>query len=455
MDATRFNEQMSNLNAAFNAGQHDKSLSLARGLIAEVETDSIIQAEQLGWPVFYALKTLHQQEDWQGYAELMTSKAIWLVGIGPRNHAFACSLMMESLYRSEQPEGIPQWGAECCMLRLRDQDYDSLNMAISTARNLLEDSGRPELEVDFLERLIAVAAETEENELAVYAQRWALEVAEANAALLAETRKRCMGRLEDWKALGADTESEVMPFLLEIGGESWFSELLDPKDRKAHELGGKLFAVANGGDRSALMALLDEAKDSNLCDLAGRTALQVVAFAGESALVDALLQRADIDVDRANLQKRTALAQASDQGHTEIVKRLLAAGASPDVPDLNEQTPLILAAWQNHLDTVNALLEAGAALDLLDATGNCALSLAATEDVPEVVRALLKGGADVNAATPLGHTALMKAAMEGQTQVAKVLLEAGADAAMKDQHEMTARDWAEQEGHEETLAVLP
>jgi ankyrin repeat protein len=454
MDGKKFKERMSAVDSAYQRSALDTALTEARSLIADLESEPIIEAEQIAWPIFYALKAMHGKEDWKGYTETMNSRGAFLVGSGVKNHAFACSLMMEALYRTEQADEIPKWGAECCHLRVRDGDFESLNMAMSTARNLLSDLERVDLEVAFLESLIDVGKKTEVNQLSVHAQRWALETAASDDELLAAARKRCMERLDDWKALASDMESQVIPFLMEICKEEWFLSLLDPAERKRQELSSKLFEPANAGDVEATLALLDDAGDPNLSDMMGRTALGISAFVAKTELVEALLAREGTNVDHANLQKRTPLAQAADQGHTEIVAKLLAAGASPDIADLNEQTPLILASWQNHIETVKALLTAGPKLDLRDVSGNDALTLAATEDVPDIVVALLDAGADVNATTSLGHTPLMKAAMEGQTKIVEILLERGADMTARDKNGMTAQDWAKQEGHDETAAAF-
>ena len=56
-----------------------------------------------------------------------------------------------------------------------------------------------------------------------------------------------------------------------------------------------------------------------------------------------------------------ALWMASQDGHTNVIKLLLAYHADPNIPDMeNAASPLMMAAQSNHLESVAALLAAGA-----------------------------------------------------------------------------------------------
>ena len=78
---------------------------------------------------------------------------------------------------------------------------------------------------------------------------------------------------------------------------------------------------------------------------------------------------------------------ASEGGHLEIVKVLLAAGARVDaVDDCTEDTPLNLASYWGHLEIVDVLLAAGARVDLADYLGK------------KPIDVVCKGGNDQNKA---------------------------------------------------------
>lgn len=72
------------------------------------------------------------------------------------------------------------------------------------------------------------------------------------------------------------------------------------------------------------------------------------------------------------------------------------------------------------------------------------LGLAARDDDEETVRALLDSGADVNGRSPGGLTALMLAAGAGAHHAADALRENGAYVALRDEHNRSALDFAEE-----------
>ncbi|MEV7739689.1 ankyrin repeat domain-containing protein [Streptomyces sp. NPDC088921] len=63
------------------------------------------------------------------------------------------------------------------------------------------------------------------------------------------------------------------------------------------------------------------------------------------------------EVDTPNAARRTALDLAAREGHTEIVRLLLAAGADPQqqTGEYDETTPLCQAAMHGHTEAVRVL----------------------------------------------------------------------------------------------------
>ncbi|KAJ9445163.1 putative ankyrin repeat protein R911 [Diplonema papillatum] len=64
----------------------------------------------------------------------------------------------------------------------------------------------------------------------------------------------------------------------------------------------------------------------------------------------------------------TALSAASRNGHSEVVKELIAAGAKVDVPGDYGSTALSAASGNGHSEVVKELIAAGAKVDV---PGDC------------------------------------------------------------------------------------
>ncbi len=132
-----------------------------------------------------------------------------------------------------------------------------------------------------------------------------------------------------------------------------------------------------------------------------------------------------------------------------MVRRLLEAGANPNLALLSGETPLMVAARSGYPDVVSQLLAKDANINAHGTRGQTALMWAAAQKHPDVVKVLLANHADVNlrsdswsqvmAVPPHGYlgynkaiphggeTALMFAARVGDLESAKLLVAAGAN----------------------------
>ncbi|KAJ8373511.1 hypothetical protein SKAU_G00040910 [Synaphobranchus kaupii] len=117
-----------------------------------------------------------------------------------------------------------------------------------------------------------------------------------------------------------------------------------------------------------------------------------------------------------------ALYSAAQNGHTECVKLLLAAGVPADVPDKKGFTPLHTAAAQGKSRCVEVLVGVATDVDRLAAGGQTALFLASGSGSSESVRALLVAGADRTLVTTDGWTTLHAAASAGHVTSLELLL---------------------------------
>jgi len=123
----------------------------------------------------------------------------------------------------------------------------------------------------------------------------------------------------------------------------------------------------------------------------------------------------------------TALHVASHNGHTEIVKLLLEAGAKVNV-QTRRYARLISPKLSQYPFTTS--VESDVRLDLEDRVETIyeytPLMLASQNGSTETVKLLLENGAKVNVETRNGTTALHVASQNGHTEIVKLLFEAGA-----------------------------
>ncbi|HMN41907.1 MAG TPA: ankyrin repeat domain-containing protein [Phycisphaerales bacterium] len=192
-------------------------------------------------------------------------------------------------------------------------------------------------------------------------------------------------------------------------------------------------AIAQDLDR-AVIAILDRKPDVNLGDAhAGMTALHVAVVRGKTQLVRRLLL-AGADVNRPfgkpGGPQWMCLVTAMKQRNLEMIRVLLDAGAKPDcdmqpdAPDPNDRglSPLVAAT--------------------------CAGDI-------EVMRLLIKHGANVNHWPASTMSPLMNAAFVGQTEAAKLLVESGAIIELQSMKFKTnAYEIARQRGHAELANFL-
>ena len=100
----------------------------------------------------------------------------------------------------------------------------------------------------------------------------------------------------------------------------------------------------------------------------------------------------------------------------------------PDLVNVFGQSPLFCASVNGHVEVVRLLVEAGADKDFAY-NGETALTCASQSGHAEVVRLLVEAGANKDWANKEGggYTALMHSASNGNFEIARFLVEAGVD----------------------------
>jgi ankyrin repeat protein len=134
------------------------------------------------------------------------------------------------------------------------------------------------------------------------------------------------------------------------------------------------------------------------------------------------------DVNAREVDGTTPLHWAAREDNVEEVRRLLRAGARPDVANRYGVTPLALAAANGNAAILDLLIAAGADPNAASVQSEPVLMSATRSGNIEAVRCLLGHGANVNAREAWqGETALMWAAGGNHAAILKLLLEHGAD----------------------------
>ncbi len=124
----------------------------------------------------------------------------------------------------------------------------------------------------------------------------------------------------------------------------------------------------------------------------------------------AAMSRIHVRVDCRDEEGETALMEAAEEGHLEVVRWLLDQGARPNLHDDKGETALIEAAEEGRREVVALLLDRGAIIDGHDHRGRTALMKAVMEGHTEVVALLLQRGAAVGLIDNQGRSAVDLAA---------------------------------------------
>ena len=189
----------------------------------------------------------------------------------------------------------------------------------------------------------------------------------------------------------------------------------------------------------------------------GVTPIALACENGNATIVERLI-KAGVSPNTTGPLGETALHLCARTGRPEAAKVLIANGASIDaVETWRGQTPLMWAAADGHADMVRLLVEAGADVRARSAIiqwerqrtdeprdkwlppgGFTPLLLAAREGRVAAAKALIDAGADINEVDPDRHSALVIALMNGHVDVAGLLIDGGIDVNVEDKVGRTA-----------------
>ena len=187
-------------------------------------------------------------------------------------------------------------------------------------------------------------------------------------------------------------------------------------------------ACENGNEQIVEM-LVKAGADVNVPHAEGETPLMTAARTGNPAVIQVLLDHgATINIGE-EWRGQTPLMWAAAEGHVNAVKLLLAKGALIDTKSkvfdftalrpkagsvgMNFPrggfTPLLFAAREGHFDVVKTLVDAGADINLPDPDGTTPTLISIVNFHYDIAAYLIEHGADLNSADVRGRTPLFAA----------------------------------------------
>lgn len=149
------------------------------------------------------------------------------------------------------------------------------------------------------------------------------------------------------------------------------------------------------------------------------------------------------------------LVAACKEGNVADVETFLAKGrAEVNRRDDEDWTPLFWACFNGHLDIVKLLVNAGAAVQLMDKQGRSPLYLSSGWGGEEITNFLLQHNGDVTACNQDGWNCLHLCAYRGKDSVVELVLGAGCSLVQKDKQGRTPYDIAKKGSHKKVEEVL-
>jgi ankyrin repeat protein len=254
-------------------------------------------------------------------------------------------------------------------------------------------------------------------------------------------------------AISSDTPGWVRTTL--FGTPQQLTEIIDgglnPNTQTSN---GVTLLMMAAPDAEKVRLLLQRGANPKARTTSGADALTIAAaYRGTAASLELLLEAgAEVKPPPGVHTRNSALLFASMAGDLDNVKLLLAHGADASAAS----SALSAAVTFGYPDVVRALIAAGASVRGTESTGINLLHWAVIANRPPMIPILIKAGVPLNATDENGYTPLMYAATIdfGDTRSLQALLRAGADTTIRNDEDRTAREQARHFGHAQLEAAF-
>lgn len=162
-------------------------------------------------------------------------------------------------------------------------------------------------------------------------------------------------------------------------------------------------------------------------DLRVFSPLHFVAHRGNAEVIKKLIEKKDVDVNQQDKFGLSPVMIAAQEGHIEVFKVMVFAGAHIGLKNVKGDTAITLAEGSGNKEQCEKILFDAILAGALKGADFKAIHFAARRGNSEVLAHLLKHGHSINSLDVEGYTPLMLCAREGHADACKFLLSQGAD----------------------------
>lgn len=286
--------------------------------------------------------------------------------------------------------------------------------------------------IDFIElssRLMAAALENEKFDFIEYFEKRETNVNATIGQKKSLLHKACESGyfelvealLNNERDINAKTSNNLTPLhIASLFGHHKIVKLLLQRnaeiDCKSTSESTPLFYACFGGHKKCVELLLQAKADTNL---GPDTPLTIASGCGHKEIVELLLENGVTVVDRNS----RALFEAAFNGFEEIVEVLLKFDVGVSVDDRFEDghTALHAAAQNGHIEVVRKLMEYKANIEAVTNEGHTALFAAAHKGYANIVRVFLDYKSNPNKVSSNGYKPIHSASHQGHVEVVKLL----------------------------------